>query len=165
MTRFALELDDYSLRKLTEAARAAEVSPGRMATMMLEAWLRDEVGPTPERAPPVVEEPARAWAGAADGGAGPLARPAEPAGLIIELVEPLGSRFADLARDGGVSQAVLAAEVLDSQLFDYDDFEWPEGGDPRQDKADYDLDEVGRPWSEVRPEFMALIDKAFGKPE
>lgn len=165
MTRFALELDDYSLRKLIEAARAAEVSPGRMATMMLEAWLRDEVGPTPERAPPVVEEPVRAWAGAADGGAGSLARPAEPAGLIVELVEPLGSRFADLARDGGVSQAVLADEVLDSQLFDYDDFEWPEGGDPREDNADHDLDEVGRPWSEVRPEFMALIDKAFGKPE
>lgn len=41
-----------------------------------------------------------------------------------------------------------------------------EGGDPREDNAsNYDLNEVGRPWSEVRPEFMALIDKTFGKPE
>ena len=60
MARFTLKLDDYTLRKLTEAARAAGVTPGRMAGTMLEAWVRDEVGSGPERAPPGVDEPARA---------------------------------------------------------------------------------------------------------
>lgn len=104
MTNFTLKLDDDTLRKLTEAARRAGVTPERMAEMVVERWmLADDDLPTP----PGVGEPARAWAG-----------------------------------DSG------------------------EGGDPREDNAaNYDLNEVGRPWSEVRPEFMALIDKTFGKPE
>ena len=164
MTRFALLLDDYSLRKLTEAARAADVSPERMAGMMLEAWLRDEVGPAPERASPGVDEPARVWAGLDNEGAGPGTTPPEPDGLVVELAEAMGSRFAAMARDGGLPQAVLAAAVLRSRLFDYDDFEWPEGGDPREDNAaDYDLDEVGRPWSEVRPEMMALLERKLAE--
>ena len=99
MATFTLNLDDDTLRKLTEAAQEAGVTPERMAEMMLETWL------LPAR--PGVGEPVRAWAGEPD-----------------------------------------------------------DGGDPREDSAaNYDLNEVGRPWSEVRPEFMALIDKTFGKPE
>ena len=40
-----------------------------------------------------------------------------------------------------------------------------DGGRPPADNAAHDLNEVGRPWSEVRPEFVALIDKTFGKAE
>ena len=163
MARFTLKLDDYTLRKLTEAARAAGVTPGRMAGTMLEAWVRDEVGPGPDPAPPGVDEPARAWAGAADDGSR-RGTPAEPDGPVVELAEPIRSRFAGMARDAGVSQAMLAAEVLDSRLFDYDDFKWPEGGDPRDDNPDdYDLNEVGRPWSEVRPEMEALLERKLAE--
>lgn len=104
MATFTLNLDDDTLRKLTDAARRAGVTPERMAAMLVETWLlADDDRP----APPGVGEPARAWAGATD-----------------------------------------------------------EGGDPREDNAaNYDLNEAGRPWSEVRPEFMALIDQTFGKPE
>lgn len=104
MATLTLRLDDDTLRRLTEAARRAGVTPERMAEIMVEAWLlADDDRP----APPGFGELARAWAGATD-----------------------------------------------------------EGGDPREDNAaDYDLNEVGRPWSEVRPEFMALIYKTFGKPE
>lgn len=168
MARFTLDLDDYTLRKLTEAARAAKVTTGRMAGRMLEAWVRDEVGPAPERAPSGVDEPARAWAGAADEGDGSDTHttPGAPVGPVVEMAEPMRSRFAGMARDGGVPQEVLAAAVLDSRLFDYDDFEWPEGGDPREDNAaNYDLNEVGRPWSEIRPEMEALLERKLAERE
>ncbi len=166
MARFTLKLDDDTLRKLTDAARAAKVTPGRMAGTMLEAWLRDEVGPTPERAATGVDEPARAWAADTDGVSEPHQTPADSDNPVVEMAEPMRLRFAGMARDRGVSQEVLAAEVLGNRLFDCEDFEWPEDGDPRDDSAaNYDLNEVGRPWSEVRPEFMALIDKTFGKAE
>lgn len=104
MATFTLKLDDDTLRKLTEAARRAGVTPERMAELFLEAWIpADDDLP----ASPGVGEPARAWTSATD-----------------------------------------------------------EGGDHREDNpANHDLNEVGRPWSEVRPEFVALIDKTFGKAE
>ena len=152
MARFTLRLDEYTLRKLIKAAQAADVTPGRMAGMMLEAWVRDE--------------PARAWAGAADVEPDPHTTLTDHCAPVVELVEPMRSRFAGMARAGGLPPEVLAAAILDSRLFDHDDFEWPEGGDPRDDRAtNHDLNEVGRPWSDVRPEFMALIDKTFGKAE
>lgn len=104
MAAITLKLDDDTLRKLTEAARRAGVTPERMAEMMVAASiLADDDNP----ATPGVGEPTRAWAGATE-----------------------------------------------------------EAGDPREDHAaNHDLNEAGRPWSEVRPEFTALIDKTFGKPE
>jgi hypothetical protein len=164
MAAFTLKLCDYTLRKLDEAARAADVPPGRMAGMLLEAWVRDEVEPGLAGASPGVDEPARPWAGAADDGARRRTTPAEPDGPVVELAEPLRSRFAERAKVGGVPQAVLAAAVLDSRLFDPDDFEWPEGGDPRDDNAgNYDLNEIGRPWSEVRPELEALLERKLAE--
>ncbi|MDO9587601.1 MAG: hypothetical protein Q8R45_12200 [Brevundimonas sp.] len=161
MARFTLKLDEYTLRKLIEAARAAEVTPGRMAGMMLEAWVRDEVGPGPERAQSGVEEPARAWADAADDADGPDPHmtPADRGGPVVELVEPMRSRFAGMAKDGGVPQEVLAAAVLDSRLFDYDDFEWPEGGDPRTAVSEPIVEEELRDWEEVRPELEAYLEE------
>lgn len=104
MATFTFKLDDDMLRKLTDAAQKAGVTPERMAEIMLETGLLAD-GELP--APPGVGEPAHVWAGESD-----------------------------------------------------------DGGDPREDNvANYDLNDVGRPWSEVRPEFMALIDKTFGKPE
>lgn len=161
MSRFALKLDDYTLRKLTAAARAAGVTPGRMAGTMLEAWVRDEVGPGPAPAPPGVDEPARAWTGGADEGDGSAPRPTavEPKGPVVELAEPMASRFAGMAMNGGVPPEVLAAAVLDSRLFDYDDFEWPEGGDPRSAVSEPIVEEELRDWEEVRPELEAYLEE------
>ena len=39
MASVTLKLDDYTFRKLTEAAREAGVLPERMAELMLEAWI------------------------------------------------------------------------------------------------------------------------------
>lgn len=164
MEGFNLPLSDYTRRKLTEAARAAEVTPGRMAGLILEAWLRDEVGPDPEPARSGVDEPARAWADEPMGGAAPSSRRSKPGDPVVRLAEPMASRLAGMARTGGVAQAVLAAAILDSRLFDYDDFKWPAGGDPREDNAaTYDLNEVGRPWSEVRPEMVALLERKLAE--
>src|SRR5690606_18052132 len=159
MARFTLKLDDYARRKLTEAARAAGVTPGRMAGMMLETWVRDEVGSAPDRAPRGVDEPARAWTGATDERSGRDTPTAEPDGPVVELAEPMGSRFAGMARDGGLPQAVLAAEVLESRLFDYDDFEWPEGGDPRTAVSEPIVEAELRDWEDVRPELEAYLEE------
>lgn len=157
MTHFTPELDDYSLQKLTEAARAADLTPGRMAAMMLEAWLRDEVVPVPGDAPPGVDEPARAWAGAADERRGTV--PAESGRPVVELVDPLRSRLAGMAKQGGVSPEVLAAAVLQSRLFDPDDFDWQEGGDPRTVVSDPIVEDELRDWKEVRPELEVYLEE------
>lgn len=90
-------------------------------------------------------------------------------------------KLTEAARKAGVTPERMAAMTLEAWILADDDRPAPpgfgeparawasatdEGGDPREDNAaDHDLNEVGRPWSEVRPEFMALIDKTFGKPE
>ena len=131
MATFIIKLDDDTLRKLTEAAQKAGVTPGRMAEMVVEGWLlADDDRPVP----PGVGEPARAWV--------------------------------DATNEGGESDPLTAPEDFEGPFVDLEEVAWPEGGDPREDNAaNYDLNEAGRPWSEVRPEFMALIDKTFGKPE
>jgi len=74
-------------------------------------------------------------------------------------------KIAERAKAMGIPPEKLAALVLDARFFNYDDFTWIDG-DPREDEASAcDLQETGRSWSEVRPEFVALIDKTFGKPE
>ena len=85
--------------------------------------------------------------------------------LTLKLDDYTAAKIAARAKAMGIPPEELAAMVLDARFFDYDDFTWI-GGDPRDDDASrYDLNETGRPWSEVRPEFLALIDKTFGKPE
>lgn len=85
--------------------------------------------------------------------------------LTLKLDDYTAAKIAARAKAMGIPPEELAAMVLDARFFDYDDFTWI-GGDPRDDDASrYDLNETGRPWSEVRPEFLALIDKTFGQPE
>lgn len=45
--------------------------------------------------------------------------------------------------------------------FDYGDFQWI-GDDPRNDLPELPAaEDNGRPWEEVRPDFLALIEKVF----
>ncbi|MBN8552846.1 MAG: hypothetical protein J0L52_08125 [Caulobacterales bacterium] len=84
--------------------------------------------------------------------------------LTIELDDYTAAKIAERAQAMGLSPAELAKMVLDARFFDYDDFVWI-NGDPRHDDASADdLELGGRSWEEVRPEFEAMIDKAFGKP-
>lgn len=168
MATFTLKLDDYTLQKLTEAAREAGVTPERMAAMALEAWIL--VDDRPDQSPPGVGEPAHAWTGMTkDGDPDQHPTPEDHEGPFVDLDVALdalsAAKITVRAKRMGIAPEELAVIELDSRFFDYDDFKWPEGGDPREDNAaDYDLKEPGRPWSEVRPEFVALIDKTFGKP-
>lgn len=169
MTTFTLTLDGYTLQKLTEAARKAGVTPERMAAMTLEAWILED--DRREREPAGVGEPARAWTGVTNnGGVDQHTTPEDFEGPFVDLDVALDAlstaRITARAKALGITPEELATTALDSRFFDYDDFQWPEGGDPREhNAADHDPNETGRPWSEVRPEFMALIDKTFGKPE
>ncbi|QDH73777.1 hypothetical protein [Brevundimonas sp. M20] len=85
--------------------------------------------------------------------------------LTLELDAYTVGKIAERAKAMGIAPEELAAMVLDARFFDYDDFSWI-NGDPRSDAVEPSgLHETGRPWKDVRPEFLALIDKTFGKPE
>jgi hypothetical protein len=85
--------------------------------------------------------------------------------LTLTLDAYTAGKIAERAKAMGIAPEELAALVLDARFFDYDDFTWI-NGDPREvSPASHELNETGRPWSEVRPDFVALIDKTFGKPE
>ena len=167
MATFTLKLDSYTLQKLTAAARKAGVSPERMAVLMLEAWILADDGP--DRSPAGVGEPAHAWTGVTtEGGADQQTTPEDYEGPFVDLDVALdalsAARITAWAKRMGITPEELATIELDSQFFDYDDFEWPAGGDPREDNAaNYDLTEVGRPWSEVRPEMEALLERKLAE--
>lgn len=167
MAIFTLRLDSYIHEKLTEAARKAGVTPESMAAMTLEAWVLADVGLEP--GPPGVSEPAQAFIdGTNDGDPGQHTTPDDDEGPFVALDVPLdalsAARITAQANMTGIAPEELAVIALDSRFFDYDDFEWPDGGDPREDKAsNYDLNEVGRPWSEVRPEMEAYLERKLAE--
>ena len=85
--------------------------------------------------------------------------------LTLQLDDYTAAKMSERAQAMGVSVEALAAMVLDARFFDYDHFTWV-NGDPSDDRSSLvEVHEEGRPWSEARPDFLALIDRAFGKPE
>ncbi|NBB64029.1 hypothetical protein GVN18_32710 [Pseudomonas sp. ODNR1LW] len=85
--------------------------------------------------------------------------------LTLKLDDYTAAKILERAQTMGVSVEALAAMVLDARFFDYDDFTWV-NGDPRDDRSSLnEVHEEGRPWSEARSDFLALIDRTFGKPE
>lgn len=102
MASFTLKLSDYTLRKLTEAAREAGVTPERMAEMMVEACIRaDDDLLAPTREPAGVGEPARAWAGGTSEGAAEPdqgARPEDYEGPFVDLDDALDDFSTELQR-------------------------------------------------------------------
>lgn len=167
MATFTLKLDDYTLQKLTAAARKGRVTPERMAARTLEAWILADDGL--DRGPAGVGEPAHAWTGVtSDGGADQQTTPEDYEGPFVDLdvaLEALtAARITERAKVTGMTPEELATLELDSQFLDYDDFEWPEGGDPRAETAtNYDLCEVGRPWSEIRPAMEAFLERKLAE--
>ena len=167
MATFTLKLDKGTLRKLTEAARKSGVTPERMAAMTLEAWILADDGP--DRSLTGVGEPAHAWTGMTkDGDPDQHTTHEDHEGPFVDLDVALdalsAAKVTVRAKVMGIAPEELAVIELDSRFFDYDDFEWLEGGDPREDNAaNYDLNEVGRPWSEVRPEMEAYLERKLAE--
>lgn len=81
--------------------------------------------------------------------------------LNLTLDDYLSAKIAERAKALGVSPKDLATTLLDQQLFDYSDFIWI-NGDPGTDRTAQSDFEGARDWDEIRPEFLALIDKTFG---
>lgn len=162
MATFTLKLDDYTLRKLTEAARKAGVTPERMAAMTLEAGILADDGL--DRSPAGVGEPARAWTGVTKaGGADQHTTPEDYEGPFVDLDVALdalsAAKITARAKVIGIAPEELATIELDSQFFDYDDFDWPEGGDPRTAVAEPIVEEELRDWEDVRPELEAYLEE------
>ena len=79
--------------------------------------------------------------------------------LTLKLDPYASAKLAKKAKAAGVSPEALATSLLSAQLFDYDDFEWPEGGDPRTAVAEPVVEEGLRDWDEVRPELEAYLEE------
>lgn len=162
MRTFTLKLHDYTLQKLTEAARNAGVTPARMAAMTLEAWILADDGP--EHRPPGVSEPAHAFTdGTNDGDPGQHTTPDDDEGSFVDLDVTLdalsASRITARANMTAFAPEELAVIALDSRFFDYDDFKWPEGGDPRTAVVEPIVEEELRDWKDVRPELEAYLEE------
>lgn len=85
--------------------------------------------------------------------------------LSIELSDLAADALTAKAEILGVAPAELAALLLDERLLDQADLIWSDG-DPRQDHAaNYDLDESGRAWSDIRPEMIARLERKLGERE
>lgn len=83
--------------------------------------------------------------------------------LNVKLSTFTASKLAEEAKAMGVTPEQLAAMVLDDKFFDYRDFTWI-NGDPRDDHAaNHDLNETGRTWSDVRPEFLARMKQKLAE--
>jgi hypothetical protein len=162
MATFILKLDGYTLRKLADAARNAGVAPERMAAMALEAWILADDGQ--EHRSPGVSEPAHAFTdGTNDGDPGQYTAPDDDEGPFVELDVTLdalsAARIMARANLTGIAPEELAVVALDSRFFDYDDFEWPDGGDPRTAGVEPIVEEELRDWKDVRPELEAYLEE------
>lgn len=102
MASFTLKLDDYTLRKLTEAARKAGITPERMAEVILAQWiLADDAFSEPVRARAGVGEPVGAWADATGkdpAGRDQITRAEDYEGPFIDLDEALEGFSIELNR-------------------------------------------------------------------
>jgi hypothetical protein len=162
MATFTLKLDGYTLQKLTEAARKAGVTPERMAAMTLEAWILADDGLG--HRPAGVGEPTHAWTGVTkDGGPDQPTTPEDHEGPFVDLDVALdalsAAKITARAKVTGIAPEELAIIALDSRFFDYDDFEWPEGGDPRTAVAEPIVEEELRDWKDVRTELEAYLEE------
>ena len=162
MATFTLKLDEYTLQKLTEAARQSGVAPERVAAITLEAWLLTD--DRPDLGLAGVGEPAHAWTGVTKDGGGGQQTPTEGyEGPFVDLdavLDPLSAaRIMALAKRTGITPEELATIALDRKFFDHDDFKWPEGGDPRTAVAEPIVEEELRDWRDVRPELEAYLQE------
>lgn len=87
--------------------------------------------------------------------------------LIVEAALAAPREVGDPARDWAVAtdegsrfQMLTTAEEHKGPFVAPDEVVWPEGGDPREDQAvNYELTEVGQPWSDFRLEIDAFIER------
>lgn len=77
--------------------------------------------------------------------------------LTVTFADDTLAALAARAEALGMTPQALAALYVQEQLLD--SLRWV-GDDPRKDHADnYDLNEIGRAWSEVRPELVTRMEQ------
>lgn len=79
--------------------------------------------------------------------------------VTVTFDEYTSSKLVEKAKAMGISPEELATIAVDSQFFDHDDFEWPDGGDPRTVVAEPIVEEELRDWEDVRPELEAYLEE------
>lgn len=69
------------------------------------------------------------------------------------------AKLVEKAKAMGISPEELATLAVDNQVFDYDDFKWPTGGDPRTVVSEPVVESELRDWQDVRPELEAYLEE------
>lgn len=80
--------------------------------------------------------------------------------LNLTFDDYLSAKIVEKAKAMGLSPLELATTLLDRSLVD-DDFADVRQGDHI---SNHDLNEQGRPWSEVRPELLARMKQKLAEP-
>jgi hypothetical protein len=78
--------------------------------------------------------------------------------LTVKFDEYTARKLADAAQTSGLTPEKIVETLVANQLFDYDDFIWPEGGDPRTAVPEPIVESELRDWEEVRPELEAHLE-------
>lgn len=132
-----------------------------MAAMTLQAWILADDGL--DGGPAGVREPAHPWTGATNDGGDQQTSPEDYEGPFVDLDVALdalsAAKITARAKMTGNAPEELATIALDSQFFGYDDFEWPEGGDPRTAVSEPIVEDDLRDWEDVRPELEAYLEE------
>ena len=79
--------------------------------------------------------------------------------LTVTLNDTTLERLRTKAQAMGLAPEILAARLIEQTMFELDR-PYPSKG-VQESERDFDSEEPGRPWSEVRPELEALIDRTF----
>lgn len=77
--------------------------------------------------------------------------------ITVTFDEYTSAKLVERAKAMGISPEELAILAVDNQIFDYGDFQWAEGGDPRAAVSEPLVEEELRDWKEVRPELEAYL--------
>lgn len=79
--------------------------------------------------------------------------------LNLTLDDFTSARLAERAKAMGVSPETLAVDLLQQTLIDNEAFAARQG----DHISNHDLNEEGRPWSEVRPELLARMKQKLAE--
>lgn len=83
-------------------------------------------------------------------------------GFTLQIDDDMARKIEHAAEAAGMSREDYARFLLDQQLFNFDDYSWPEG-DPRTAEIPTTAWEEARPWEEVEPELRARLTEKLSK--
>lgn len=83
-------------------------------------------------------------------------------GMTIQLSDYSAAKLVERAKAMGVAPEILAAMLLDDQLFSSDDFKWI-NGDPRDPEPPFNPDETTFAWADVKAGLTRILEDGLAR--